>query len=91
MKRLLVPLLVCLAILCGCASQYVMRLNNGSHILTASKPRLKNGAYFFKDAKGQEVSVPQGRVIQIEPVSMAREEAKAQAQQMKKRPWWKFW
>jgi hypothetical protein len=36
----------------GCARHYVMKLNNGTQIVTASKPKRKGAAYYFKDAKG---------------------------------------
>jgi len=59
---------------CGCSRHYVMKLSNGGQITTASKPRLKDGCYYYKDAKGGLQAVPAGRVTEIEPASMAREE-----------------
>ena len=61
-------------LLCGCARSYVMKLNRGMSITTASKPKLKHGIYFFIDSAGKENWVPQGRVVEIEPASMARKE-----------------
>src|SRR5882724_9506634 len=74
MNRLALLLLICLAALTGCARQYVMKLTNGTKLLTASKPKLKSGYYTFKDAVGNVNKVPQGRVLEIEPASMAAEE-----------------
>lgn len=75
MKKLLMPLLLALvAATCGCSQHYVIKLNNGGQITTASKPRLKAGTYYFKDAKGNVQSVSAGRVREIEPASMAKEE-----------------
>jgi hypothetical protein len=77
--------------LCGCAQQYVIKLNNGVQLTTASKPKLKGTNYHFKDARGQDNVVPQGRVVEIEPASMAREEKKFTPQQPQKKHWWQFW
>lgn len=74
MNRFGLLLLICLA-LTGCARQYVMKLSNGTRITTASKPKLKHGYYTYKDAAGNEARpIPQGRVLEIEPASMAAEE-----------------
>ena len=91
MKKLgFVCALVALA-LCGCAQQYVMKLNNGVQLTTASKPKLKGVNYHFKDARGRDNVVPQGRVVEIEPVSMAREESKFTPPSPQKKHWWQFW
>ena len=75
MKKLLMPLLfIALLATCGCARHYVIRLNNGGQITTASKPRLKNGSWHFKDAKGNQQSVPAGRVLEVGPASMMRDD-----------------
>jgi hypothetical protein len=74
MKILLLPLLIGSLALCGCTHHYVMKLTNGMQMTTSSKPKLKGGNYYFKDGKGQEISVPQGRVREIEPATMAKEE-----------------
>jgi hypothetical protein len=45
--------------------------NDGSQIRTSNKPK-KQGSYFvIKDAKGQPVYIPQGRVREIAPASQA--------------------
>ncbi len=76
---------------CGCASEYVMKLSNGSRIVTPSKPKLKNGSYYYKDAKGEVNTIPQTRVLEIEPTSMAEEENKFTPAKPHKSHWWKFW
>jgi hypothetical protein len=74
MNKLVLPILVSMLALCGCAHKYVLKLNNGRQITAAGKPKLKGGSYCFKDAAGREVSIPQSRVREIEPASMAKEE-----------------
>lgn len=74
MKANLFVLAVCLAVCCGCARSYVMTLTNGARITTASKPKLQQGSYVFKDAQGRDSYVPAGRVREITPASMAKDE-----------------
>ena len=74
MKKLSLMLLVGLSLLCGCAHTYVITLSDGRRITTASKPRLDNGRYVFKDASGKPSSVPAGRVREIAPASMVEEQ-----------------
>jgi hypothetical protein len=92
-----VLLLVSLLLLSGCAHEYVMTLNNGMKLTTASKPVLKQGRYVYKDTAGKEQYVPEGRVRQIEPASMAHEEEQqnlfkpSTAGEQKKKHWyWPF-
>ena len=94
MQKAVVPLLIGLIALTGCANHYVMRLNNGSEITTATKPRLKDGTYHFKDAKGEEQLVPAFAVREVAPASMAERENKPQPVKMKsekKRKWYLLW
>jgi hypothetical protein len=72
MKRSLL-LLLTLA-LTGCAHPYVLKLQNGTRVTTKNKPKLDHGFYVFKDAKGLEARIPQGRVREMEPASMAGNE-----------------
>lgn len=74
MKKLPVLLVLLLWSLTGCVHPYVIKLSNGRELTTASKPRLKGANYYYKDARGQEVAIPQSRVIEILPASMAKEE-----------------
>ena len=62
--------------LCGCSHSYMMKMTNGGKIITANKPKLKNGIYVYKDAKGNDHSISQGRVSEIEPLSMASDDQK---------------
>jgi len=73
-KLIFAVALLAVTVLCGCARNYVITLDNGRHITTATKPKLKGGRYVFKDATGKEVFVGEGRVREIAPVSMAKEQ-----------------
>jgi hypothetical protein len=86
-------LLLSLIVLTGCARHYVLRLNNGSEIVTASKPRLKEGNYYYKDAKGEQHVLAAGRVREMAPASMAKRESKPQPVKgpPKKRKWYFLW
>ena len=92
MRKLIFPLLAGLLVLTSCASHYVIELTNGAALTTTSKPQLREGAYHFKDAKGQECAVSAGRVRQIAPASMAAEENKPKpGQKLHKRKWYLLW
>jgi len=94
MKNAALPLLIGLIALTGCAHQYVMKLNNGAQITTATKPKLKDGVYHFKDAKGEEHFVPAARVHELEPASLAEKEDKPQSLKVapvKKKKWYLLW
>jgi hypothetical protein len=91
MKKALLPLVLS-AVLCGCAHPYVLKLSNGMQVTSTSKPRLKGGYYYYKDAQGRQIPVPQGRVMQIEPASMAATENKFTVPKAtSKHHWWQFW
>ena len=66
MKLLYLFALALVLVLTGCSQHYVMKLSNGTQIVTASKPVAKGGSYYFKDASGAEQSISQGRVREIE-------------------------
>jgi hypothetical protein len=94
MKKAALPFLIGIIALTGCAQHYVMRLNNGTELTTASKPKLKDGFYQFKDAKGEEHFMPMTRVREIAPASMAAREEKTQpikSETPKKRKWYLLW
>jgi hypothetical protein len=77
MKKLNVALLLSLLLSCGCARQYVMKLSNNRQITVVGKPELKGSTYYYKDAAGEQHSIPQMKVREILPSSMAKEEQKA--------------
>ena len=88
------PLLIGLIALTGCAHHYVMKLNSGAQVTTASKPKLKEGIYYFKDAKGEEHAVAAARVREIAPASLAVQENKPKrmkSETPKKRKWYLLW
>jgi hypothetical protein len=74
MKLLLATALLGAVLLTGCTRHYVITLNSGARVTTAGKPRLENGTYVFKDAKGQPASVFAGSVREIAPASMSQPE-----------------
>jgi len=94
MNKAALPLLIGLITLTGCAHHYVMKLTNGAQITTASKPKLKDGTYRFKDAKGEEQLVPVFVVREVAPASVAERENKSQPMKLKsekKRKWYLLW
>ncbi|HSU55925.1 MAG TPA: YgdI/YgdR family lipoprotein [Candidatus Dormibacteraeota bacterium] len=74
MKRTLLAAIALTCFLTGCAQSYVMRMTNGNSVRTASKPKLERGYYTYNDARGNKVYVPQGRVTEIMPASMATDD-----------------
>jgi hypothetical protein len=76
MKTKVLSAILACTMLCGCASQYVITLHNGRRITAASKPRLDKGNYVFKDAEGKPAFVAAGRVREVAPASMAKEDTK---------------
>jgi hypothetical protein len=94
MNKAVFPLLIGLIVLTGCAHHYVMKLSNGAQITTASKPKLKEGTYYFKDAKGEEHAVAAARVREIAPASVAEQEKQPKpikSDPQKKRKWYLLW
>ena len=74
---LTLPCALAVLMLCGCAHNYVITLNNGSRINTAGKPKFEKGVYIFKDGRGQKAYVPAGRVREVAPASMVAEQDKS--------------
>jgi hypothetical protein len=74
MKKLAVPVLLSLVLLCGCARYYVIKLSNGTRVTAVGKPKLKGAHYEYKDYSGNMQRLPEGRVTEIEPASMAKRE-----------------
>jgi hypothetical protein len=69
MKKILV-LLFGAALLAGCSSSYVITLNNRSQVTASTKPKLKEGVYYYKDSQGRDSFLSAGRVAEISPSSM---------------------
>jgi hypothetical protein len=74
MKKLAVPVLLSLVLLCGCARYYVIKLTSGARITAVGKPKLKGAHFEYKDYNGKMQQIPEGRVAEIEPASMAKRE-----------------
>src|SRR5262245_20275616 len=60
MKRVLLALFLLIVICCGCANQYVIKLKNGLHMTSSTKPKLDRGYYIYTDSAGKVASVPAG-------------------------------
>ncbi len=93
-RKAALPLLISALALTGCARHYVMKLTDGAQITTASKPKLKEGVYYFKDAKGEEHAVGEARVREIAPASMVEKPSKPKpikSDPQKKRHWYYLW
>ena len=94
MNKAALPLLIGLIALTGCAHHYVIKLSSGAQITTASKPKLKEGIYYFKDTKGEEHALAGARVREIAPASVAQQEDKPKpmkSESPKKRKWYLLW
>jgi len=77
--------------LCGCVHEYLLKLGDGSQIISLSKPRLQGTNYYFTDATGSASVVPRSRVVKIRAVSLEKQEQKpAPAYKPKKRKHWYF-
>lgn len=57
----------------GCARRYVITTTSGAKVVTASKPRLVESRYVYKDANGQTMEISVLRVRVIEPYSKEAE------------------
>ena len=67
--KLIVPLLLATLMFSGCARNYVITLNNGSMITAASKPKLKDNRYIYRNLEGGNSYVPAITVSRIAPAS----------------------
>lgn len=73
-RRIMAMVAVIGLVLTGCARNYVITMNNGRTLNTASKPKLEKGFFVWKDAKGEKQYLSQSRVREVSPASMAKEE-----------------
>ena len=92
-RKLALTLLVALAVLCGCAHQYLMKLRDGDQIISLNKPKLQGINYYFTNETGQADMIPQGHVVKIRAVSVVKEEEKPVAPPKPKKPkhWYFLW
>lgn len=92
-NALVLTLVLSSVLLSGCARHYVMKLNSGAEVDAFGKPKLRDGAYYYTDARGTNSVLPASRVIKIQPASMASEERKAlePPKPPKKRHWYYLW
>jgi hypothetical protein len=92
-QKCAVTLLVSLAVLCGCAHQYLIKLNNGDQIVSFSKPNLQESNYHFTDSTGVKHVLPQSRVVKIQTISVVTEEEKPvpSAKPQKPKHWYFLW
>jgi hypothetical protein len=75
MTKILLPALAGLLLLSGCSHLYVISMSDGSRYVAYSKPKLVNGFYHFKDAKGKEARpIYSGEVREIAPPNMMTDE-----------------
>jgi hypothetical protein len=89
MKNLCLSLLLLAS--CGCAHQYMMKLSNGMQVTSNGKPKLKGSNFYYKGPHGEEQVVPQSRVLEVEPISMAHDENKFKVAEPRKKHWyWPF-
>jgi hypothetical protein len=93
MKNLVLALLLSSIGLCGCARHYVLRLTNGYRVDSFGKPRRVESHYYYKDVRGDEHFVPAGRVLEIGPASMMKEERNSTkpGKSSKHRHWYLLW
>lgn len=74
MKKLFSLCLTVLLLGTGCATRYTITLDNGAQVAAKGKPKLKNGVYHYKDIQGRETTISMGRVSEIAPSSMVKQE-----------------
>ena len=67
MKTKILLWLFCTVMLTGCMRGYDIKLNNGSTLHSARKPKLNDrGYYIYKGADGKESQINAMRVIEID-------------------------
>jgi hypothetical protein len=73
MTKLFLPAIAGLLLLAGCAQHYVIVQTDFTRISTDSKPKYKDGYYYFTDARGQQTRISAGKVREVSPASMVDE------------------
>jgi hypothetical protein len=92
-RKLALALLAGLAVLCGCAHQYLLILSNGDQIVSLTKPKHQGTNYYFMGDLGGPHVIPANRVVKIKTGSAATEEAKPPAPARPRTPkhWYFLW
>lgn len=87
LRRRFVPALVLAALTLlagvGCSSSYVITTTSGAKIITASKPKLIDSMYVYRDANGGTNRISKLRVRVVEPYSKEAAGRQLQAPQLK--------
>ena len=67
MKRHLCITALCLLVLTGCASEYIITTNDGQMLTSYGKPELDKdtGMLEFEDSEGRKQQIPQTQVRQM--------------------------
>jgi hypothetical protein len=92
-RKLALPLLVSLVVLCGCAHQYLMKLSGGDQTISVSKPKLQGTNYHFTGTDGVGYMIPRSRVVKIKTISVDDQEKKPLSPPTPKKPkhWYFLW
>jgi hypothetical protein len=92
-RKLALTLLVSLALLCGCAHEYLIKISNGDQVISLSKPKLQESRYHFTGETGEQYVIPQSRVVKIETISVVKESKKPSSPATPKKPkhWYFLW
>ncbi len=67
----------------GCARSYIITTNTGAKVVTASKPKLVESMYVYRDANGATNYISKLRVRVIEPYSKEAAGRSLQAPELK--------
>jgi hypothetical protein len=92
-RKLALPLLVSLVVLCGCAHHYLMKLSDGDQTISVSKPILQGTNYLFTGTDGVGYMVPRSRVVKIKTISADDQEKRPLSPPKPHRPkhWYFLW
>ena len=90
--------LVSLSLLCGCAYQYAMSLDNGDQVISLTKPKRQGSYYQFTGQDGVGRVIPENRVLKVQSVTVHNPDqgspqpgAPAPAAPSKPRHWYFLW
>jgi hypothetical protein len=82
--------LVGLVCFCGCAHQYLLKLNNGDELFALTKPKLQGTNYFYTNRVGSPCAIPRIYVAKIRAVTVVEEKPKPATPPPKKPKHWYF-